>query len=208
LENGRGAHADAIDPVSVHRRDDALRARALGAAHTAALDAARGAIATLDTISKNLATAGEGYWTQQVAIQRDAAQAFVLLAEGKRTEAVTAMRAVAAREDATDKSPVTPGPLAPARELLADMLLELKQPADALVEYEAVLKKEPNRFRAIYGAAKAAGASGDRAASLRYFARLTAMCPKADQPGRAEWSRRARQLLANRHLVLGYLVLG
>jgi tetratricopeptide (TPR) repeat protein len=96
------------------------------------------------------------------------------------------MRAVAAREDGTDKSPVTPGPLAPARELLGDMLLELKQPADALVEYRAVLKKEPNRFRAIYGAAKAAGASGDKAAARGYYEQLVKMCAKADSPGRAE----------------------
>jgi len=182
------AAALALAPSTRYPYTDAMThfARALGASHTGGLDVARAAIATLDTISKNLATAGEGYWTQQVAIQRDAAQAFVLLAEGKRTEAVAAMRAVASREDATDKSPVTPGPLAPARELLADMLLELKQPADALTEYQAVLKKEPNRFRAIYGAAKAAGASGDRAAAQGYFQQLLKMCPKADQPGRAE----------------------
>ena len=66
-------------------------------------------------------------------------------------------------EDATEKAAVTPGPIKPARELLGDMLLQVKRPAEALVEFEATLKKEPNRFRATYGAARAAAAAGRRA---------------------------------------------
>ena len=131
-------------------------ARALGATHTKRLDDARASIAALQEISDRLAQAKEAYWTEQVAIQRDGAAAFLLLAEGKHDEAVTAMRAVALREDATDKSAITPGPVAPARELLGEMLLELKQPAAALKEFQATLKKEPNRFRAVYGAARSA----------------------------------------------------
>ena len=112
-------------------------------------------------ISNRLAQANEAYWAEQVAIQRDGAAAFLALAEGKTEDALTMMRAAAAREDATEKNAVTPGPLAPARELLGDMLLELKQPAHALKEFQATLKKEPNRFRAVYGAAKAASLAGD-----------------------------------------------
>ena len=82
------------------------------------------------------------------------------------------MRAVALREDATEKSAVTPGPVAPARELLGEMLIELKQPAAALKEFQATLKKEPNRFRAVYGAARAAELSGDQAGSASYYAQL------------------------------------
>jgi Tfp pilus assembly protein PilF len=98
------------------------------------------------------------------------------------------------REDATDKSAVTPGPLAPARELLGDMLLEMKQAAPALKEYQAVMKKEPNRFRAIYGAAKAASVSGDNATARTYYQQLVTLCPKGDTPGRAELeeARKAR----------------
>ncbi len=81
------------------------------------------------------------------------------------TDALTMMRATATREDATEKNAVTPGPLAPARELLGDMLLQMKKPAEALVEYQATMKKEPNRFRGVYGAAKAASLAGDRAAA-------------------------------------------
>jgi tetratricopeptide (TPR) repeat protein len=169
-------------------------ARALGAVHTGALDDARASISVLDGLSKQLASANEAYWAEQVAIQRDGAAAFLALAEGKREDALRLMQAAAVREDATDKSAVTPGPIAPARELLGDMLLELKQAAPALKEYQAVLKKEPNRFRAIYGAAKAASLSGDNAGARTYYQQLVKLCPKGDTPGRAELeeARKAR----------------
>jgi hypothetical protein len=168
-------------------------ARALGASHTGALDAARAAIADLNTLNESLTKAGEAYWAEQVAIQRDGATAFVLLAEGKATEAVAAMQAVAAREDATEKSAVMPGPLAPARELLGDMLLDTRQPAAALKEFQAVMKKEPNRFRAVYGAAKAAELAGDRPTARTYYRQLLKTCAKADTPGRAELVEARRQ---------------
>jgi tricorn protease len=172
-------------------------ARALGAAHTGALNDARTSIAALKDASDKLAQANEAYWAEQVAIQRDGAAAFVLLAEHKNDEAIAAMRAVAAREDATEKNAVTPGPIAPARELLGDMLLEVKQPAAALKEYQATLKKEPNRFRAVYGAAKAAELAGDRAAAQTYYRQLLKICEKGDTPGRAELVE-ARKLAATR----------
>jgi Tfp pilus assembly protein PilF len=96
------------------------------------------------------------------------------------------MRAAADREDATEKNAVTPGPLAPARELLAYMLLDNGDPALALKEFEATMKKEPNRFRALAGAAKAAAAAGDRAKAARYYAQLLKMCARADAAARPE----------------------
>ena len=163
-----------------------LFARALGASRTGALPQARESIAAIRAIESGLKQANEAYWTEQVGIQADGAQAFLLLAEGKSAEAIALMRATATREDATDKSAVTPGPLVPARELLGDMLLELKQPADALVEFQATTKKEPNRFRGIYGAAKAASLAGDKAKARTYYTQLLEICKKADAPGRPE----------------------
>ena len=96
------------------------------------------------------------------------------------------MRATADAEDRTEKAAVTPGPLAPARELLGEMLLASNDPRGALEEFEATLVKEPNRFRALYGAAKAAMLAGDRAVTQRYFAQLTKICLRADTPGRPE----------------------
>jgi tetratricopeptide (TPR) repeat protein len=167
-------------------------ARVLGASHTGALDDARPASVALDDIQKKLAGSGDLYWAEQVAIERDGAKAYLALAEGRTAEAIAAMRAAALREDATEKNAVTPGPLAPARELLGDMLLEAKQPSAALVEYEATLKKEPNRFRATYGAARAAAASGDQERARRYYAQLLQIAAKADSPGRPELAEAKR----------------
>src|SRR6185503_13847366 len=114
------------------------------------------------------------------------------LADGRGGAAVEAMRAAADREDATEKNAVTPGPLAPARELLADMYLDLKQPARALAEYEAVLKKEPNRFRAVFGAGHAAALLGNRAVATRYFDQLIRICARADAPPRPELAEARR----------------
>jgi len=100
---------------------------------------------------KRLSAKGEGYWAEQVAIQHLAAQAWLDLAEKRATDALTVMREATAREDATEKSAVTPGPLAPARELLGDMLMELNRPAEANAEYRATLEKEPNRRHALRG---------------------------------------------------------
>jgi len=161
-------------------------AHALGAAQTGNLDDARRTIDALKRIQANLTQANETYWAEQVGIQIDGATAFVALAERRTDDAVTMMRAAAVREDATEKNAVTPGPLAPARELLGDMLLDLKKPAEALVEYQATMKKEPNRFRAVYGAAKAASLAGDRAKARTYYTQLLDICKKADSPGRPE----------------------
>jgi hypothetical protein len=137
-------------------------ARALGASHTGSLVTARASIDSLLSIQQALQTKGEDYWAEQVAIQHLVAQAWLDHAEHRENEALVRMRQAAEREDATEKSAVTPGPLAPARELLGDLLLELRRPAEALVEYRAALKREPNRYRALDGARRAAAASGAR----------------------------------------------
>jgi len=96
------------------------------------------------------------------------------------------MRAAADLEDGTEKAAVTPGPLAPARELLGEMLLQLNQPAQALRAFEQTLKKEPNRFRAVYGAAKAAALAENRARARTYYGQLVKICERGDNPGRRE----------------------
>ena len=96
------------------------------------------------------------------------------------------MRAAADAEDRTEKSAVTPGPLAPAREQLAEMLLASGAAREALREFEATLVKEPNRFRALSGAARAAAEAGDAATATRHWKALVAMCSRAEAPGRGE----------------------
>ena len=84
-----------------------------------------------------------------------------MCAEDQAENCIEALREAAAREDATEKHVVSPGPILPAREILADILLEQDRPEEALTEYEAVLHKEPNRYRALAGAAQAAQEAGE-----------------------------------------------
>jgi hypothetical protein len=123
-------------------------ARALGAARLRDTVAAAAAADSLAAIRRRLAERGEPVWAEQVAIQQLAASAWLELARGHDEEALTRMREGAAREDATEKNAVSPGPLAPARELLGDMLVLLHRPADARSEYEATLRREPGRRHA------------------------------------------------------------
>ena len=161
-------------------------AKALGSARTGDTKGARAAVEMLERLRAQLVQSKETYWAEQVEIQRLGASAWLAFAEGRRDEAITTMRQAADREDKTEKSAVTPGPLAPARELLGEMLLVLKQPGDALAAFETTLKKEPNRYRALAGAAEAARMSGDKAAMRKYYQDLLAVSAKADGPVRPE----------------------
>jgi hypothetical protein len=155
-------------------------ARALGAARSGHPSAAAADIARLAALRDLLRERQDAYWTEQVEIQRRVAQAWVAFAEGRRDEGLAEMRAAADAEDATDKSAVSPGPLAPARELLGYMLLEAGRPGDALVEFKATVAKEPNRFRGLYGAARAAEISGDRTQALDFYRQLLEVAAEAD----------------------------
>jgi tetratricopeptide (TPR) repeat protein len=172
-------------------------ARGLGAARLGQTAAANESATALRQIRERLSKAGENYWAQQVEIQELAVGAWAELAVGKKEEALRRMRSAAEMEDGTEKSAVTPGPLAPARELLGEMLLQMNQPAQALEQFEATLKKEPGRFRALYGAAHAAQLSGNRDASERYFRELLKVCSSADKPGRSEVVEAQRAILQN-----------
>jgi hypothetical protein len=152
LERSAWDEAAALEPnASAYPYTEAMTyfARSLGASHTGDLTKAKASIDSLASIQQRLGAKGEAYWAEQVAIQQLAAQAWLDLAEKRETEALGLMREAAAREDATEKSAVTPGPLAPARELLGDMLMELNRPGEATAEYRATLKKEPNRRHAL-----------------------------------------------------------
>jgi len=161
-------------------------ARALGASHVGDTVQARASIDSLGTIRQRLLSGGEPYWAEQVAIQQLGAAAWLAMAEHRADTALARMREAASREDATEKDAVTPGPLAPSRELLGDMLMELHRPREALAEYRTTLSKEPNRFRTLYGAMRAATLAGDRAAAAQFKASLVKLCANADKPGRKE----------------------
>jgi tetratricopeptide (TPR) repeat protein len=154
-------------------------ARALGAARSGRFAQARADLATLAEMQEQVA-AGNAYWGTQVEIQRLSALAWLQFEEGSRDQALSTMRAAARLEAGTEKHPITPGEVLPARELLADMLLELGQARDALAEYEAALDRSPNRFNSLYGAGRAAELAGDPELAARYYQTLVEVAANAD----------------------------
>jgi hypothetical protein len=172
-------------------------ARGLSAARLRQALAANESATALQQVRERLLKANENYWAQQVEIQEIAVRAWAALAAGKKDEALRQMKRAAELEDGTEKSAVTPGPLAPARELLGEMLLALNEPAQALEQFEATLKNEPGRLRALHGAAQAAQLSGSRDTSQRYFREVLKACSRADKPGRSEVIEAQRAILQN-----------
>jgi hypothetical protein len=183
LERGAWAEAAAL-PVSASPTPyaDAIThfARAIGAARGGNPAAAATDIERLSALRDALSKAGETYWSGQVEIQRRGAEGWTAFAAGRRDDGIAALRAAADAEDASDKAAVTPGPIAPARELLAEMLLEAGRSKDALVEFTATLEHEPNRYRSIAGAARAAAAAGDTTAAAGFNRKLIEVCARAD----------------------------
>jgi tetratricopeptide (TPR) repeat protein len=184
LERGDWAAAAALTvrPAAATPYTEAIThfARALGAARAGQPAAATPDIARLAELRDRLTAIKDEYWSEQVDIQRRIALAWQVFAQGRKDEGLAQMRAAADAEDATDKAAVTPGPLAPARELLGYMLLEAGLAREALVAFEATMKKEPNRLRGTYGAARAAQALGDNAKARTYYSQLLQTTQTAD----------------------------
>jgi hypothetical protein len=173
----------AIRPVW---QDTTYFARAIGAARSGDAAAARSAVEKLTGIvaTREAKSRKEGYEiSAEKATDLREAEAWLAFADGKSSAALEELRAAASREDAKGIENLA----VPAREMLADMLLELKKPAEALAAYELVLKDSPNRFDALYGAAHAAQAAGNSSAAQSFYAKLAAISgPGADRPELAE----------------------
>jgi hypothetical protein len=154
--------------------------RAVGAARTGDVTATQKEIDRLQALRDILVQAKNGYWADQVEVQRRAAAAMLARAQGKDQDAVSMMRSAADLEGSMEKHPVTPAPVIPPRELLGQLLLDLKQPQSALGEFEAVLAAEPNRFHSLYGAGRAAELAGDASKAKGFYAKLVKLCERAD----------------------------
>lgn len=173
--------------LSVHRAEQTPHtqalthfARALGAAMTGDPAAASEEAQQLARLRDLSEARRDDYWTEQIDIQRQIAEAWADYASGNQESAIRLLTAAADREDKADKAAVTPGPLAPARELLGRILLEVGRPADALAAFEATLIKEPNRFMALYGAASAAEAAGESHQAALYYQQLLEVAATGD----------------------------
>ena len=164
IERGAWADAAALQPRPSTPAADAVThfVRAMGAVRQGDVNSARKDIEQLESLKNTLTKSKQKYWVDQVEIQRRAAVAWVAQAEGKNNEALKLMRSAAALEDTSEKHVAMENRLWPMRELLGEMLLQLKDPAQALKEFETSFKAAPNRFRGYYGAAKAAEQLGDQ----------------------------------------------
>jgi hypothetical protein len=202
LERGRWDEAVrlAVRPAPEWRAAEAIThfARALGAARGGDTALAREEVAKLEEIEQALATAGdpEVYWSGQVKIQRLAAGAWVALDAGDTTLAVREATAAADLEDVTQKHPVTPGAVLPARELLGDLLLTLHRPAQAAQTYQQSLRQTPGRARSIFGLGQAARQADDSTTARMAYRQYLKLMGQGD--GERPELAMARSALASR----------
>lgn len=200
LERQAWAEAAALTvrpaPGAVYAEAITHFARAIGAARSGTPAAAAADIERLAAIKALLVAAKDPYWAEQVDIQRRVAEAWKVFAEGDKARGVELLSAAADAEDLTDKSAVTPGPIAPARELLGFMLLEANRPKEAQTAFAATMKKEPGRFLGLYGAGRAAEADGNKAAAAAFYKQLLAMTGQSSTDRTA--IAHARQMSASR----------
>lgn len=147
--------------------------RLLGFVHTDKIDSAGIELEGLKILHKTLAGEKDVYKANQVDIQIKASEAWILLLKKENNGALELMHAAADMEDATQKSPVTPGEVIPARELLGDMLLQMGDSKAALEAYQEDLRRHPNRFNGLYGAGLAAEKSGDAGKARFYYQQLS-----------------------------------
>lgn len=188
LERGRWAEAAALEmpgPAVKWEQFPYAEAivqlgRAVGAARSGDPARAREAVTRLGGLREAAIAARIAYWPDQIEIQRREAAAWVAQAEGRKDEALALMKSAVELESTTEKHPVTPGPVLPARELYADLLMEQGRPADALAEYEASLKVAPNRLYPLSGAVRAAEAAGDKDKRRAHLATLGKVTARAD----------------------------
>ena len=187
LERGQWADACSLEVYATAPAADAITyfARAIGCARLGDLAGARRDTQQLQRLHGRVLQSKDAYWAEQIDIQKTAAEAWLAHAEGRKAVALRRMRAAADREDRSEKHVAMEHRLLPMRELLAELLLALNNPAEALKEFEASLAVSRNRFRSVYGVAKAAEKSGDASKARRYHERLVAMSDQA-HPSRPE----------------------
>jgi len=154
----------------------------IGSARSKNLEKAAQAEQKLAGLRDAIAKQNNTYWSNQVEVQRREVTAWIAEQNGKSEDALQLARSAAELEESMDKAAVTPGAITPAREILAELLMIGHQPRESLAAYQAVLKIAPNRFNALYGAARAAEACGDATTASGYFRKLTEVAFGDERP--------------------------
>jgi tetratricopeptide (TPR) repeat protein len=169
-------------------------ARGLGAARGGNVAGAKSELARLEALRDRMTAAKNTYWAEQSEIQRLAVAGWIARAEKRSDEALKLLRAAADLESRTEKHPVTPGAIQPAREMLGELLVELGQSSQALAEFEASLRTDPNRFHGLAGAANAAALAGNADKARLYYQQLLVLAKDADSERRE--LKQAKEYLA------------
>lgn len=204
LERGQWAEAAALPvrspenfPWDKYPGAEALThfARGIGAARSGNAAVAKEAVATLGQLREKLTSSGEMYWAAEVEAQQKSVEAWLLYESGDKNKGLALMRLAANEEDALDKHPVTPGAILPAREMLGNMLLLSKKPAEAEQAYEASLKVAPKRLNSLYGAARSAQLANQKKKALNYYTLMLESTAKheSDRPSIAEAKKYTRR---------------
>jgi len=190
LERGKWAEAAQLTIASQseaawakvpHAESVIVFARGLGAARSGEVVRAKNEFERLRAIHQALVAAKNLYWAEQAEIQGRVLLGWIARAEDRNDDALQILQAAADAEDKTEKHPVTPGPIAPAREMFGELLLELGRTAEALKQFEMALEREPGRLRSLYGAARAADGLGDKARAKGYYQEIAEMTKGATE---------------------------
>jgi tetratricopeptide (TPR) repeat protein len=148
-------------------------AKGIGAARSKNIEVTEQSLQRLEELQKTFLDAESNkYWIGQIEIQKKVVKAWELFAQNETEKSLVMMKSAADLEDATEKNPVTPGQLLPAREMLGDLLLEMNKPKEAFKQYELTLEKNPNRLNSLYGAGRSAELIGDKEKVVFYFTTL------------------------------------
>ncbi len=198
VERGMWQEAAALEPRSSRFAfADAMvwYAKALGAARSGNFEAAEQSAKVLGDTVEALKAAKDSYWATEVGVQHQAALAWIAFGRGNKAAALVQMRAAADLEDSSGKHPVSPGRLIPARELLAEMLMQNGDPAEALVQYEQSQVSDPNRLRSLYGAGLAAAQTNQRERARYFYTRVAQLV--GDSNARPEFKQMRDYLASN-----------
>ncbi len=192
-----GAAALPLKPSQYPAADSLTRfTRGLGMARSGDLAGAKAEIEAIKVLRAALEKANQSYWADRSEEQILTISAWIALKEGARDQAIKFMRAAADGEDGSIKSVAMENRLYPFRELLAELLLEIGQPAEALKEFETALRQTPNRYRALLGMARAASGAGDRPKAAEYYGKVAELAKNGD--GERPETREAKTFLASK----------